>query len=192
MKRLWVPLDRLEVFDDKFHLLQADGTWIVNEENDGQSKEKHVEGINYIKGVLSNGQKVMPILVADNEDGTYKRLDGFKRCIAHIELGYKFIEAFVCSPEEFRRNEEVEFGNHKMRAWYGGQEKEHYGLFEGGERESAEYEKTKFLYNSPHGDGLKIELSECIHVHWGVCGKYRLALGRRDFIELAKAVSSIE
>lgn len=188
MKRLWIPLKKTEIFDH-MHWMQ-DGNLVVDEEKDGQSLEKHLEDIKYIKQVLEEGKKVRPILVRDNEDGTYTRLDGFKRCMAHIELGYPLIEAFVCSQEEYRRSEIYPYANHEIRCWHGGQEKEHLGLFEEG-AENMSYEDTIFLYKSESANGLRIEVAECIHVHWGDCGKYRLALGRKDFEELAKAIISI-
>lgn len=173
----------MQIFDDKFHLQTSDG-WEVNVENDGQTKEQHEVGIKYIKEVLQAGAKVLPILTLDNGDGTYKRLDGFKRSIAHWELGYKFIEAFVVSQYEFDRQEDFPNG---MKAFYGGQFKEKFPLFEGNENPELKYDDTVFLYKSPNSDGLRIEIAESIHVHWGAFGKYRLTLGREDFINLAKA-----
>lgn len=191
MKRLWIPLSNLEIFDS-MHTPDGNGGFIVDREKDGQTTEQHREGVDYIKQVLLNGQKIMPILVKDNGDGTYKRLDGFKRCWAYLELGYKFIEAFVCAEDEYQRAAEYDFGHAKIRAWHGGLPKEDYGLFEGGEKESFNYDETIFLYKSPKHDGLRIEVSECVHVHFGAYGKYRFTLGRRDFEMLAEAISLIE
>lgn len=189
MKRIIIPLDRIDIYDE-MHQQTADG-FVVDEEKDGQSTEKHKEGVDYIKSVLQNGQKIRPILVLDNEDGSYKRLDGFKRCIAHKELNMPYIEAFVCTQDEYRRADEFPYHNGILKAWHGGQFKEQHGLFEGGERENFNYDETIFLYKSPNHDGLRIEISECIHVHYGAYGRYRLALGRKEFEKLAEAISSI-
>lgn len=183
MKRIWISLNKLQIFDDKFHIQTEDG-WEVNQENDGQSKDAHLTGIAYIRDVLLAGAKVLPILALDNGDGTYTRLDGFKRCLAHYELGYKFIEAFVVSQYEFDRQEDFPNG---MKAYFGGQFKEKFPLFEGNENPELTYDDTVFLYKSPNSDGLRIEIAESIHVHWGAFGKYRLTLGKNDFIALAKA-----
>lgn len=187
MKRLWIPLNSLQIYD-RLHWIE-DGKLKVDEEGDGQSLEKHLSDIAYIKSVLEKGQKIAPILALDNEDGTYTRLDGFKRCSAYLELGYKFIEAFVCSKFEYEHSIEYPYGDYVMRCFHGGQdgEKGKFPLFEGGERENFNYNDTIFLYKSPNSDGLRIEISESIHVHWGPFGKYRLSLGRRDFEKLAKA-----
>lgn len=191
MKRRFIPIDKLEIFDD-MHILQEDGSFVVDEERDGQSTQSHIDGINYVKQVIENGQKIMPILVRDNHDGTYQRLDGFKRAMAQKELGYKFIEAFICATPEYEGAEEIPFLNSKMRCYHGGQPKENYALFEGGEKPEFNYGETLFLYKNdekPHG--LRIEVSDCIHVHWGEFGRYRLALGERDFLQLAEAISKI-
>lgn len=189
MKRLFIPIKDLEVFDE-MHRKSDDG-FTVDVEKDGQTTEQHREGIEFIKDVLRKGQKIRPILVRDNEDGTYTRLDGFKKTWAHFELGLPFIEAFVCSKEEYRQAAFIPYGKSEIRAWHGGLPKEDFTLFEGGERPDFDYDETIFLYKSPDPHGLKIEVSECIHVHWREYGRYRLSLGRRDFEELAEAISSI-
>ena len=190
MIRKWIPLKYLEIYDPLHQWI--DGKLWVDEERDGQSTEKHLEGIAYIKSVLEKGQKIRPILVRDNEDGTYTRLDGFKRCIAHLEHGEEFIEAFVCTKDEYERSEIFPYGDHEIRAWHGGQEKEHFGLFEGDEKPDFNYDDVIFLYKSPDHFGLRIEVCENIQVHWSDYGRYRLSLGRRDFEELAQAVISIK
>lgn len=184
MIRKFIPLDKTEIYDE-MHQLQEDGSFIVDEAKDGQSTEKHLEGIKYIKSVLAEGKKIMPILVLDNEDGTYIRLDGFKRCIAYKELGYNVVEAFVCSQEEYRRALFAPFRNSQMRAWKGGQFKEDYGLHDG------YVEDEKILFWRGKIDGLRIEAAENIQVHWGEYGRYRFSLGRRDFDLLAKAIMKL-
>ena len=191
MIRKLIPLHSLEIYDS-LHKRSGDG-FEVDEEKDGQTTEAHREGVEYIKSILKEGQKIRPILVLDNEDGTYKRLDGFKRCIAHKELNIPYIEAFVCNQHEYRNAVFTPYHNGEMRAWHGGQEKEIYpSIFEGGERENFNYDDVIFLYKSPNHDGLRIEISDSIHVHYGAYGKNRLALGRKEFTELAKAISKID
>lgn len=189
MTRKYIPLRFLEIYDPLHKWI--DGKLWVDEAKDGQSTEKHLAGIEYIKSVLAKGQKVRPILARDNGDGTYTRLDGFKRCIAHLESGEEFIEAFVCTQDEYDRAEIFPYGDYELRAFHGGQEKEHFGLFEGDEKENFDYDAVKFLYKSPDHAGLRIELCENIQVHWGEYGRYRLSMGRKDFEALALAVSSI-
>lgn len=190
MKRIFIPLKKLDnIYDDKFHILQPDGSFIVNVQNDGKTTEEHLEGIEYIKSVLKSGSKIRPILVAEDGYGRYQRLDGFKRTLAHLQLGYENIEAFVCTEDEHRNAVIFPDG---QRAWSGGQPHEKFSLFEGGEKSGTDYNETAFLYkddSKPHG--LRIENAECFHVHWGEYGKYRLALGEEDFMELAKAIISI-
>ena len=191
MIRRFIPLKQLEIYDE-FHTLQPDGSFIVNKEKDGKTTEEHRQGIDYIKEVLKRGKKIRPVLVVDNEDGTFKLLDGFKRCIAQKELNYKNIEAFVCNQIEYSLCQRVPYDNGEMWCGKGGQPKEVYSLFEGKQTENEfNYDDIVFLYNSPNPDGLKIEIDENIHIHWGKFGQYRLALGKQDFINLAEAISKI-
>jgi hypothetical protein len=189
MKRIWIPLAHLDMWD-WMHKPDGDG-FVVDAAQDGQTTEEHRAGIDYIKSVLREGQKIRPILAADNEDGTFKRLDGFKRAWAHQELGEKYIEAFVCTADEYRRQAVIPYGDSEIRCYHGGLPKEQFGLFEGGERENFHYDDVQFLYKSENPAGLRIELAECIHVHWGEYGRYRLALGRRDFDALTEALAQL-
>lgn len=189
MKRIFIPLKDFEIYD-YMHVKQPDGSFEVDEEKDGQSTQQHIDSIEYMKDVLVRGQKMRPVLVVDNEDGTFTRLDGFKRCIAHKELGRAYIEAFVCSRAEFIENKRVEYDGAYMYCTKGGQPKEDYTLFEGAEREDFNYGETIFLFKG-RPEGLRVEVAETIHVHWGQYGRNRLDLGRRDFLALASAVSSI-
>lgn len=190
MKRRFIPLNKLNIFDS-MHLDNGDGTYHVLEEHDGQTTQQHIDGVNYIRGVLREGQKIRPILVYDKEDGTYQRLDGFKRARAHIEENCSYIEAYVCSLNDYLNQRRYPLGDSEIVCYHGGLPKEEYGLFEGGEDPAFDYENMKFLFKSPNHDGLRIEISDCVHVHWGAYGKYRFALGERDFLLLANAVSKI-
>lgn len=192
MIRKFIALKDIEIYDD-FHY-QSGNSFEVNVEKDGNTTEYHKEGIKSIKGVLKKGAKILPILVYEQDEGYFILLDGFKRCMAHLELSKRLIEAFVVDFIEYNGRVFIDYNGKKMRAWKGGQPYEEWGLFEGEEHEdSAEYQTQKFLYkddNKPHG--LRIEMSECIHVHWGEYGRYRLAVSEREFKELAEAVSKIE
>jgi len=191
MKRLFIPLSRTEIYDE-MHKLQPDGSFIVDEKNDGKSTEDHLKDIEYIKSVLKKGKKIMPILVKDNEDGTYTRLDGFKRCIAYKELGYKNIEAFICDLAEYANQKKIPFLDSKMLCFKGGQFKKDYPLFEGKQTgEEYDYDKITFLYKSENPHGLRIEIDENVHIHFGEYGKYRLTVGREDFIKLAESIIKI-
>ena len=191
MIRRFIPLKQLEIYDE-FHTLQPDGSFIVNKEKDGKTTEEHRQGIDYIKEVLKRGKKIRPVLVVDNEDGTFKLLDGFKRCIAQKELNYKNIEAFVCNQIEYSLCQRVPYDNGEMWCGKGGQPKEVYSLFEGKQTENEfNYNDIVFLYKSPNPDGLRIEIDENVHIHFGEFGKYRISVGRKDFIELAEAIIKI-
>jgi len=195
MIRKFIELAKTQVYDH-MHVLQPDGSFKVDKEKDGQTTSQHRAGIDYIKSVLQNGQKIMPILVRENSDGTYLRLDGFKRAIAQWELGYKLVEAFVCTQDEYDKAIYVEYGNGRMRAWHGGQfddkNNKRYDLLEGEERPEFKYDDVVFLYKSPNPAGLRIEVADTIHVHWSDFGRYRFTLGRRDFEALATAISQID
>lgn len=177
MKRRWIPLDKLEIYDE-MHQLQPDGSFWVDEAKDGQSTQVHREGIEYVKNLLDKGLKIRPVLVLDKGGGEYLRLDGFKRCLAYLEKGKTHIEAFVCDHEEYTRIGFVRYHEGEMYAGKGGQPKEIYPILEGGENEN---DNIHFLYNSPL---FRVEWRETIHVHWGEHGKYRIDLGRRDFLAL--------
>ena len=191
MKRVFIPLDKLEIYDD-MHKLQPDGSFKVDKKKDGRTTEEHRASIEYFKSILKKGKKMMPILALERGDGTYLRLDGFKRCIAYKELGYKNIEAFVCDIGEYHYQKKIPFLDSEMLCYKGGQFKEKYPLFEGRQTgDEFDYDKITFLYKSEKPDGLRIEVDEAIHIHWAAFGRYRLTLGRRDFINLAESIIKI-
>lgn len=193
MIRKFIPLSTIYIYDEIHR--ETEGGFEVDEAKDGKTTAEHREGADYIKAVLQKGAKILPILVLDNDDGTYTRLDGFKRAVAYKELGYKYVEAFICTQQEFRGAEFVPFGPYQMRAWHGGQDGEagKFPLLEGGEAEDFNYDQVKFLYKNdakPHG--IRIEVADTIHVHWGQLGQFRWDLGRRDFLALAEAISNVD
>lgn len=193
MKRKFIELDKLQIYDD-LHLKKGD-TFEVDEKRDGQTTKQHKEGIEYIKKIIKNGQKILPPLVAEIYEGEYIRLDGFKRIMAYKELGFKTIEAFVCSQWEYNHADYIPFREGKMRCWKGGQfddtNNRRFPLLEGGELAEFNYQDTEFLYKSDNGAGLQIELCEAIHIHFGEVGKNRIIVGREDFIKLATAIKKI-
>lgn len=191
MKRRWIPIKHIQIFDE-FHY-QVGDSFEVNVEKDGNTTEYHKEGIKYIKNILEGGSKVLPVLVYEQDTDDYILLDGFKRTIAHRELGRELIEAFIVDFVEYNGRVFIDVDGKQLRAWKGGQPYEEWGLFEGGEtKDSVDYQNQRFLYkddSKPHG--LRIELSECIHIHWGEFGRYRLAVDKEEFKKIAEAISSI-
>lgn len=175
MKRQFIPLADLKIYDE-FHYRAGDG-FEVNQKLDGHDTQYHKDGIEMVKRILSDGKKVLPILVRKH-DGWYSLLDGFKRSCAHIELGYSLIEAFVC--------DELDPGGICL-----GETR----CCKGGQSELSWYENDtqaeKILYWSGDPEKLRIESAECIHVHFGKFGKYRFSLEIDEFKELAKAIASI-
>ena len=181
MKRRWVYLRDIEIWDSMHHEESNEFGFTCNEGSGEEADTKrHREGVDYVKRVIESGQKVMPILVADNGDGTYTRLDGFKRCFAHKELGKEIIECFICDKVECATQQRIPYANGEMWCGKGGQPNKVFLLFEGEENENPE--NIKFLYNSP---SFRIEIRENIHIHWGEAGKNRLEVGLKDFMELA-------
>lgn len=75
--RVTVPIDRVQPYDAG-HKPMADD-------------KEHRLGIDYMKSLIANGERLRPILVAPNG----QRLDGYKRYMAQLELGQKEIEVIV-------------------------------------------------------------------------------------------------
>ena len=184
MKRRFILLNKIEIYDD-FHIQDGD-SFTVNKELDGNDTEYHKQGIEVIKEIIREGKKVLPVLVYEEDENSYVLLDGFKRCMAYQELNMAIIEAFVCSFEEYNGRVEIPFHGKKMRCWNGGQDYEVFGLYEGNAEGGDDV-----LYWNGLPSALRIEMAESIQIHWGYYGKYRLSLGRRDFVDLAEAISKI-
>jgi hypothetical protein len=101
VNRVEVDLDRINPYD-----VNHPPGWI---------DQAHASGIEAVKGLITEGRPVLPILIRDfdidldpdrcgrafNEaaglplDYRYQRLDGFKRYMAYRELGYKRIECVL-------------------------------------------------------------------------------------------------
>ena len=159
--------------------------------NDGQSLEEHVNGIKYIEGVIKGGQKTTPILV---EEGTneYKLLDGFKRYMAIKHIGNPVVECFVVTPEEVAVKKQFKYMGLTMEAVLGGQSyfDTRIPLIEGKDTVSEPgLEQIDTLY---HGEHIRIEYSECFHLHFGDHGKYRLKLGMGDFIAFCESFAEVK
>jgi hypothetical protein len=72
-----IPLDLIQPYDEGHKPMDIDAS--------------HREGIDFVKDLIVEGKKIRPILV--NTEG--QRLDGFKRYMAHLELGLKKIDCYV-------------------------------------------------------------------------------------------------
>lgn len=76
-ERHWVDINLIQPYDAGHRPLAID--------------DDHRRGIDYVKELIQNRVKIRPIMV--NTEG--QRLDGFKRYMAHLELGKKEIECIV-------------------------------------------------------------------------------------------------
>jgi hypothetical protein len=98
-KREFIPIDKIKI-----------AHYPSQEPNDKQIIDGyHREGIELVKKLIQKGLPILPILVKEFDDRdeilrmyrnnkekyVYVRMDGFKRLMAHVELGYKEIEAFI-------------------------------------------------------------------------------------------------
>ena len=62
----------------------------------GKEQEEHEKGIKFVKLLILNNEKILPIAVYfDKRINKYKRLDGFKRYWAFKKLGYKTIRCYT-------------------------------------------------------------------------------------------------
>jgi hypothetical protein len=76
--RVWIDIDSIQPYDDGH--------------KPGVIDQEHREGIDFVKQLMENpDNKIRPITV--NDKG--QRMDGFKRYMAHKELGKKQIECIV-------------------------------------------------------------------------------------------------
>ena len=89
-KTMLIPIDKIDPFDNGH--IQADDSYDIT---DG-TKAEHEEGIELFKQHITDGGKLLPIAVWENE-GMYQRMDGFKRFWALKELGFKVIPCYVLS-----------------------------------------------------------------------------------------------
>ncbi len=180
-KRKFVKLDNIDVWD-KCHTKKDDGTFDVWVEKDGKSLEEHLEGIKYFKKQLLEGNKILPPLVLEKEDGKYDKLDGFKRIMAYKELGvWDTIEVFVCNKRS--KENRVMCAGKEMVCKSGGQS--HKRFKKSLEGDEGKPPKETIL---SRGKDIRLELRENIHLHWGKKGKSRVVMGKRDFELLANAI----
>lgn len=75
--REWVPIQLIQPYDAGHRALDID--------------KEHREGIEVVKQLMADKKRIRPILV--NPEG--QRLDGFKRYMAHLELGRQQIECII-------------------------------------------------------------------------------------------------
>ena len=100
MRREFIPIDMIKIAHDPSQ--RSNDEQIID--------EYHREGIDLVKKLIQKGLPILPILVKEIEDRdyilsmfrnntkekyVYVRMDGFKRLIAHVELGLETIEAFI-------------------------------------------------------------------------------------------------
>ena len=100
MRREFIPIDMIKIAHDPSQ--RSNDEQIID--------EYHRGGIDLVKKLIQKGLPVLPILVKEIEDRdyilsmfrnntkekyVYVRMDGFKRLIAHVELGLETIEAFI-------------------------------------------------------------------------------------------------
>lgn len=97
MVRQWVNIADIDIYDDIHQLVH--GKLMVDFRRDGKTTEQHLKEIQQIKPIIQSGKRIMPVLLT-KQGNRYKKLDGFKRCMAYKELGREQIEAFVCVPGE--------------------------------------------------------------------------------------------
>lgn len=83
-----IPIDKIDPFDPG-HRKNGDTF------DCGKKQQEHVDGVDYIKRMLRENKKILPVAVFKTEDGRYKRLDGFKRFWAYKELGYEHVKCAV-------------------------------------------------------------------------------------------------
>ena len=168
-------------YDKSAHILNEDGSFDVNVKLDGKTKQDHDEGIDYIKKQLIKGNKIFPPLVFDYGNGKYIKLDGFKRLKAYNELGYENVEVITCDTWKEKCG--------KMVCKGGGQHYTRYpNLFEGDEGKRPRdtvIARTKLL-------PIRLEIRENIHLHYGLKGRYRIVMGKKDFLELANSIIEVK
>ena len=192
MIRKWIYVDDINPYSHFHFKADNEHGFDVNQEDDGQSLEDHVIGINYIKSVIEDGRKIVPILVEETSEGHYRELDGFKRLMAHRLLGRKIIECFVPSKEEMEQGKKFHYLGLVMECKPGGQSYFHtrLPLIDGADTVSEP--SLGEIYTLFHGGHIRIEYAENFHIHFGDHGKYRIEVGRDDFMGIADAFRGVE
>jgi hypothetical protein len=116
MKRELVDLKKISYWGG-CHTLNPDGSFSVREK--GKGLKDHLDGIKFFKQLIIDGINIIPPLVERKPDGSFNKLDGFKRIKAYNELGIEKIEVFVCEPKD--RGKSFTFNGKNMICKPGGQ-----------------------------------------------------------------------
>jgi len=192
MIRKWVNTSEVNAFGHMHFQSDNEYGFDVREEDDGQSLEDHVAGIRFIQSVIESGRKTTPILVEEVAEGHYRLLDGFKRYMALEGLKRPIVEVFCVTPEEVSAKKQYTYLGLTMEATLGGQSYFHtrIPLIEGKDDISEPtLDEIDTLY---HGEHIRLEYSECFHIHYGEHGKYRLKMGKTDFMALCDAFAEVK
>lgn len=194
LRREFVQIDKIDLYTKAeiegkrgYHFPDEHGELIRVGPLDGKSLEDHLEGIEYFRRLAARGTKILPPLVQRIKNGRFKELDGFKRIMGQKKAGTLLIECFVCDPED--RGKKFRYDGKVITCKRGGQHYKHFtSPVEYGEDCETQKRGGKIIYLYKNDtEQFRLEYRENIHLHWGKAGRYRLALGRRDFDILADA-----
>jgi hypothetical protein len=84
-----IALDKIDPYDNG-HKKKGDGY------DCGPFQHEHEEGVAYVKNLIEQGKRILPIAVVwDEKTKKFKRMDGFKRYWAYKELGKPSIPCYV-------------------------------------------------------------------------------------------------